>query len=248
MKNLNLKALLPYAIIVILGIFLFINVKRANNLKDDLASEVKLKMALIDTVDRYTNERNELVASKLTLQADYASLNKIKDDLTATQKELLARIKEDGKKISIITAALIKSQITIDSLRNGRVDVDTTKNTVTFSDDTKYLKYNILIGNVRPITAKTPTLVFNDFTMLNDQMVKFYWQNDKKEGYPIKFSVSNSNPYFKTANIESYAIPELDKPTVKPNFWQKNGMLIKQSGSVLISVGIGAGIMYLLMK
>ena len=80
----------------------------------------------------------------------------------------------------------------------------------------------------------------------NKQYVSFQW--DKRNDKPISFSITNSNPLFQTTNIESYAIPELNKDKIKPNFWHKVGNGIKNGGSTGIKIGVGIGIGYLIFK
>ena len=92
---------------------------------------------------------------------------------------------------------------------------------------------------------------FNKFELPNKQFVNFFW-GDKKKDYPISFSVSNSNDYFKTVNIDSYAIPQLQKDVVNPSAWGKITAWIKKSGGFIITVGVsgaaGAGLYAILHK
>jgi hypothetical protein len=227
---------------------------KINNLKDKYQSEVKLKNALIDSVGYYKNVYGEVVAEKLTLQTSIKDLEKINGNLTASQKELLIRIKAADKKNSIITAALIEAEALIDSLLGaGFVEVDPNDSTITFSDSTEFLIYDITIGKAVPAVSKIdPTIMFNRLKMPNKQFIEFHWKDDKKEGYPIEFSVSNSNKYFKTYNINSYAIPKLDKDILNPTGWQKVGRWFIKNGKVVGFVAggvvIGAGGTYILMK
>jgi hypothetical protein len=72
--------------------------------------------------------------------------------------------------------------------------------------------------------------------MPNKSFVSF--QFDKTKGNPVSFSVSNSNKYFHVANIESYAIPGINKDIVQPTGWQKTWGWIKRNGTIII-VGVG---------
>jgi hypothetical protein len=77
----------------------------------------------------------------------------------------------------------------------------------------------------------------------NTQKIDFQWKDNRKEGYPISFSVINTNPYFKVTDIQSYIIPEIIKSELKPNIWQKIGQRSKTLGgkAVIFSVGVGVG-------
>jgi len=97
-----------------------------------------------------------------------------------------------------------------------------------------------------------PTLTFNSIQLPNKQFVDFYWKDNKKKGYPVTFSVSNSNPYFKVVNLESYIIPNVDKKYLDPNGWQKIGNFIFKNGKTILYVSVGAaagaGAVYLLTR
>jgi len=217
-------------------------------------TEVKLNKALNDSVSYYQNAWGEEVAEKLTIQATVKQLENRNDELTASQKELLARVKEAEEDNSIITAALIEARVLIDSLK-GTGPVSVTDTTVTFSsaDTAKHFQYEIKIGEVRPLNKLVePTILFKKLEFPNKQFVEFHWKDNKKEGYPIEFSVSNSNPYYKTYNINSYAIPELQKEVINPTGWQKVGIWFKRNGKIVGYVAggvvVGAGGTYLLMQ
>jgi hypothetical protein len=253
MKNISevisafFKNLKKYIIIIIIAIILillliaYIQHNKIVNLKNKYQTETNLKNALNGSIIKYQNKEKEWVSEKLTLQESTKNLEKINDQLTITQKELLVRVKEIEKNNSIITAALIETNVVIDSLKKYKIYIDTTDKNIVFSDSTKNLKYIINVGYIIPAYKdKSPTLTFNQFMLPNKQFVEFYWKNDKKNGYPITFSVSNSNDYFKTVNIESYAIPEITKEKVDPNGWQKFGNFFIRNGKMVIAVGVGA--------
>lgn len=255
--NLNLTTLLLIATIVLLvfggGWKLYQN--KVDKLQDKLEAEEKLKDALLDKITFYKNKEKEWVAEKLTIQTSIKNLEKINGDLTSSQLELLLRVKQIQKDNSIITAALINTQISLDSLiHKGNTEVDISKKNIIFTDTTsKDLKYIFTIGKALPAYKDTlPTLTFNMFQMPNKQFIEFHWKNDKKKGYPIAFSVSNSNKYFKVVNIDSYAIPNLKKSDLDPNFWQKIGNWADKNKNAVISIGVagivGAGIGIYLIK
>lgn len=252
--SIDLKTLIIVGGILLVVIFggwrLYQN--RVNTLKEKYETEVKLKSALLDTVKYYKNKENEWTAEKLTIQASLKNLEKINGELTASQRELLKRVLEIEKNNSIIAAALIEANVKIDKLlHKGETDVDTLNKNVIFSDSTKNFTYRIKVGKVLPAFKDTvPTLEFQHLYLPNKQFVEFHWKNDKKKGYPVSFSVSNSNEYFKVANIDSYAIPKLQKDAIDPNGWQKLMHWTTKNGKMVITigvagvVGIGAGILF----
>jgi hypothetical protein len=225
------------AIILILCAIVYFQHNKIVKLKDQYTTEVNLKNALLDSVHYYQNVHKEWVAERLTIQESIKNLEKMNGQLTASQKELLIRVKEVEKNSSIIAAALIETNVEIKKLRPPKVDVK--DSSIVFSDSTKNLKYNIEIGHAKPINPGIlPTLTFNKFSMPNKQFVEFHWKDEKKLGYPISFSVSNSNEYFKTVNIDSYAIPELKPEKSKFGQWmEKNGKIVTYVG-----IGVAAGV------
>ena len=129
-------------------------------------------------------------------------------------------------------------------LLKGQVTIDTAHKKITFFDKyvdgKKTMNYNFTVGNVIPSpTNAKPTLLIGLLEFPNSQLVEFHWKNNKKEGYPIAFSVSNSNDFFRTVNVDSYIIPEINKEKIKPTGWQKFGSFFSKTGNRLIFVGIG---------
>lgn len=251
-KFLTKKEHLPYTIIVLIlllmGTTIYFQREKIRSLKDKYTSEVNLNNAIHDSVEFYQNKEKEWVAEKATMQTSLSNLEKNYNKLSDSQKELINRIKEVEKKNDVIAAALIKTNVKIDSLRKGTVTVG--DSTISFSDSTKNIKYDIEIGYVKPMyTSVKPTLKFNTFVLPNEQFVEFHWRDNKKLGYPVAFSVSNSNEYFKTYDINSYAIPELKKDELNPTGWQKFGKWVTKNGKTIIIVGVaglaGAGIVLL---
>lgn len=237
----NYKKYIGIVIIVILSILfsvIYFQQRKINKINDKYSTEVNLNNALFDSLHSYQNKEKEWVAEKLTIQTSIKNLEKINDKLSIFQKELLVRIKEIEKKNDIIVAALIETNVKINELKPSTVDIK--DSSIIFGDSTKNLKYNIEIGHVKPINAGVvPTLTFNEFELPNTQFVEFHWKNDKKKGYPITFSVSNSNVYFKTTNIDSYAIPNLKKKDLNPNAWDRFVKWTKNNNKIILSVGIG---------
>jgi len=249
-KN-NMLIAVVVAIILVLLLTVYFQRNKIANLKDKYVTEVKLKNALLDTIHVYQNIRNEWVAEKLTIQESIKNLEKMNNQLSGAQKELIERVKEIDKNNKVIAAALIETNVLIGNLRPPKVDVN--DSSVVFSDSTSDLDYNIRVGYVMPLKSNIiPTLTFNKFIIPNKQLVEFHWRDNKKEGYPISFSVLNSNKYFKTANIESYAIENLIKEDIAPTGWNKFGKWVVVNGEVIgyVSVGVvgGATLFWLFSK
>jgi len=229
---------------------------KINDLKDKYQTEVNLRNALADSVHHYQNKEKEWVAEKLTIQASLKDLEKINGQLTDDQKRLIAKIKEVNKENAIITAALIQANFKIDSLiHSGAVIVDTTNKTVEFISppNNPDISYNLKAFGVLPYPVNSkPTLIINSLFLPNEQFVEFHWTDNKKEGYPIAFSVTNSNKYVKVNDINSYAIPELKKEIINPSGWQKIGQWFVKNGKIVGYVAggvvVGAGGTYILMK
>lgn len=246
MKKINYKLAIPYVLVVLLmaiGAYYF---HKVNKLEVSLQSETNLRLALVDTVSTYRNQRNEWVAEKRTMQF---KLN----DKEFENKELVKRVKETEKKnatlekkVTVFAAALVESQVVIDSLQKSKVFVSERDSSVLFTSKSPNLEYIFKVKPVYTFKNQPPQLTFVDFKIPNKQYIEFHWRNTPKDGYPISFSVTNTNPYFKTVNIESYVIPEIYKPDIKPSFWKKVGTGMKKGGGKLIYVGIGAGLVLLL--
>ena len=263
----NIKLNINLGTIILIGVVVFIVLgggfglqkNKINKLEDKLVSEENLKNALVDSVSSYKNEKNEWVSEKLTIQTSISELEKDKVQLTKSQKELMARVlnvekeKEKIKKEKeVIAAALLQTKIVVDSLSHvGETVVDTTSKLIVFSDkyentinDINYnVNYSLTIGNVLPVNPLVkPTLFVDSLYFPNEQFVDFHWNNEKKKGYPISFSVSNSNGFYKTTNIDSYAIPNLKKELVNPTGWQKFTSFFDRNSQKLVYIGVGGAL------
>ena len=263
-KN-NRWAIVLVLILLVVGSGIFkLQRNSINEWKNKHQTEVKLKDALIDTVSYYKNAYGDEVAEKLTIQESVKNLEKIFGQLTESQKELVIRVKQLNKDNTVITAALIDANVKIDSLLikdgsgGGEVTVDTTKkmtnfNNIAGADSTTNLIYDIDVNNILPAYPnRKPTMLIKNLDLPNRQLVAFEWKNDKKKGYPISFSTTNSNPYYQTNNINSYAIPKLYKETLNPSGWQKVGLWFTKNGKIVgwVAGGIvvGATGTYILMQ
>lgn len=226
-------------------------------------TEVNLNTALNADMVVYQNKEKEWVSEKLTMQASLKQLDEKFGQLSDSQKELVDRVKKINRDNTVITAALIEANVKIDSLLvgqggGGEVVVDTVEKKVNFNnlvtaDSTTNFVYDIDINHVLPAHVDVmPTMLFKSLDFPNKQLVTFEWKNDKKRGYPISFSTTNSNGYYKTYDINSYAIPELYKETLDPTGWQKVGYWFKKNskivGWVAGGIVVGATGTYIIMQ
>lgn len=254
MKTIQNKLLLiAVGIILVFGFIIYYLYNKNIEGKDKYETEVKLRNALIDTIKTYKNKNGELVSEKLTLQADFNELKGMYGKLTKSQQELLNRISEVEKSNSIIAAALVETNVKLENLGLIVGKVNLKDSSITFNETTKDIDFDIKINHAKPVVLGiAPTLEFKKFELPNKQFIEFHWKDDKKIGYPVAFSISNSNQYFKTANVDSYAIPNLKKSDLDPNGWQKFTKWVGKKSKFLITVGVagaaGAGAALLFLK
>jgi hypothetical protein len=235
--QLDIKTIIIVVLLLLLVGGGFYHFNQIGKHKAQHALDEKLQRALTDTVHHYKNEKGQWVAERLTLQLDIKDLKDKNLTLTQAQKDLLDAVKKVNKQNQVITAALIDMGVKLDGLANEKPVV--TDSTVQFIADSDTISYDIVIRDVKALDSKTPKLQFKKFSLPNKQFIEFHWKDNRKEGYPISFSVTNSNPYYKVYDINSYAIEELNKATVKPNFWQRMGKFGKSTGGKLILLGVG---------
>jgi len=232
-------------LIIILLVAIYYQYQRIEYWKKQYHDENNINISLNDSIKYFKNERNEWVAEKQTIQTSLKQMEQMNNKLNNFQKELLSRIKEIEKKNTIIAAALIQTNVKIDSLLDkdigGQITIDTLNKKINFTNSDTIFNYNIDVNNVIPSNPnKTPSIFFNSIELPNKQFINFYWKNDRKKGYPVAFSISNSNPYFKTVNIDSYIIPNIDKKHLNPNFWQKIDNFFFKNKDIVIYFSVGA--------
>lgn len=215
-----------------------------------LQTEEKFRSALLDTITVHKNKEGQLVLEKKTLQVTTEELQKNVGELNASQKELLSRIKNVEKNNTLIAAALIKTTVKIDSMNSiMSASIDTTKNTIAFNDSTKDVKFSFLVEKVKPVSLFTkPMLTIKKLELPNTQYVEFHWKDSKKEGNPVAFSVTNSNQFFKTYDINSYAIPAINKDVLAPNVFQKFWTWTKTNGAKITWCGVGIAAAVVVLK
>lgn len=210
---------------------------RSENIKhkNELSVANNYKNALMAKMKIYKDTNGVIWAERMTLQVD---LNQLRADtalLNKDKRELLRRITQTKYEKSIITAALIETKIKTKVIYVTKPSA-VTDSSVAFVSKTDSISFKATVLNVQPIAHRTPSFRLDSLTLSNKAFVNFKW-GAKKEGYPISFSVTNSNPLFKTVNIESYAIPELSKVAIRPTFFKKLGTGIRTYG---VTLGVGA--------
>lgn len=240
LKSLTIKTISIIVSIVLLFIIFNVGCNRIKNLNNDLKYQEKLVGALTDTMRQYRDINGNLVSEKKTIQADLDILKDKNVKLTDSQRELLERVKKLNKENKVLAAANIELRAKIDSLKGIIGVVDTIHHTINFPYDDSNLVLDLTVGNVTPYNKLKETyLNINNITLPNKQTITFQWDNDNKNDYPISFTVTNTNKYFQVQNIESYAIPGLDKNQISPTRWQKFMKTLKNGGKYGIAVGIG---------
>lgn len=210
-----------------------------NEANESLAQEIKLRNALQSEMVVTRDELGRETAEKLTIQTDLKTLEAMKDKLSAEKRQLIELVKTQDKNSKLIAAALVKTQVEVREIVSNK-PVAITDSTATFAVATDSISYDAQVKGVRvDTTTQTPSLVVRNLKIPNDAQISFQW-GEKKEGYPVSFKITNSNPLFKTKNIESYAIPELKKEEVRPTFFQGLGITLK-NGKTPFVIGLGAG-------
>jgi hypothetical protein len=206
--------------------------------------ESNLRKALSDTLHHFQTKEGDWGVEKRTLQTDISTLKDKNLNLTENQKALVKEVERVNKNATTIAAAIVQLTAEVKGLKNDK-PVAQTDSSVQFAPkigDTGYnpnFIYDISVFNVKPFELKKPSLLISNISLPNTQSINFNWKDDRKEGYPVSFSVINTNPYFKVNDIQSYAIPELKKQELKPNFWDKVGKFSKTTGGKIVFVGIG---------
>ncbi len=222
-----MKIKISYVIIFFLlliiggGITNYFVSRKIHSLENKLTEQNNINAALNDTLHIYINKYNEITTEKTTIQANLETIKKRNNELTKNQKELITRIHKLTNEKNIIAAALVESQIKIDSLfSHTKPIIDTLGNKITFIKSDTNIYYNITTFNVKPIIKLTSYLSINSLIIPNKQFIDFHWKDNKHyKQYPISFSITNSNPYVQTLNADSYIIPEINKRLLKPKGW-----------------------------
>jgi hypothetical protein len=252
--NVDLKTIL---IIVVILIFLFGGgfgwmSRKFNQTNDQLAQQLNLTEALRDSLHLTKNALNEEVASKRTLQVSINKLTDMNGDLTDNQKELLDRIGGLEKGNKLISAALVRSEVKIDSLLFAKlkVVVNTKDTTITLSNEPNdSINFNVTISKVLPTKPyQEPTLKFNSLEIPDKSLITFEFKDDKKYYQkPVGFTISHSSPYIKVTDVDSYIIPEVNDKLLYPSTRDKFGAFFNKpavkwiGGAVILTGGIYIG-------
>lgn len=251
-KN-NIERIIFIAIIIIA--FFFVR-NSISSLKFSLSDQIKLTEALTDSVRTYQTKEGNWASEKKTIQGDMDDLLNSNVTMSRDLSDLLNRVKrlnkENKKQKEIFAAASIKYKSFIDSTNSVSSVVsiiDTTNNSLSFQDlnDSSSFRYNINILNVRP-QGGLPEIKFNYIDFPNEQFISFNFDKNKRKDYPISFTVTNTNKYYRVLNIESYAIPGIQKDMINPTIWIKFKKFIGGTGKYIIVGGAGATLGYLLAK
>jgi len=208
--------------------------------RDMKIQESNLRKALTDSATHFKTKEGAWGVEKRTLQASLDELSDKNLQLSSNQKSLIQQVKDQNKTSQTIAAALLELKAEVTNIKNGKVTTET-DSTVAFTSppaDTTF-QYSLTVFNVHRYKMQEPSLLINKISFPNKQTINFHWKDDRKEGYPVSFSVVNTNPYFKVNDIQSYAIPELTREKVKPTFWQKVGTFSKSTGGKLTFLAIG---------
>jgi hypothetical protein len=244
-------------LLILAVLFIWQQCNRSSNLKKDLQDERKEKAALIDSTKIMQDEKLRLVSSNLTIQADLKSLKRrFKEDSTqfkGIQRTLInevSSLQKENKKLNreLIAAGVVDGGVNIGEDNNIETEslVYEGDSSLNFEFNSDSISFKINIVNVRPFDLDLPSrLAIQSLVIPNEQLVTFNFEKDKQGkdlGFPVSFTVRNSNPLYKTYDIESYAIPELTKENVNPNFWQKLKAFSKTTGGRLLFFGIGFGV------
>ena len=247
MKEYFNKKNLIIVVLTLSGYLLFtFQLNRYNNLNDKYDTEILLRNAMQDTIKTYDNKYGEVVDEKLTLQGNLKRINELYDKLTDNQKELVDRLNNSEKDRKILAAANVKLQFEIDSLRKviSAGVVDTLEKTITFKENTPEIRYEFVVSNVLPYNKNINVEhKINYLYIPNEQSIEFHYdKNKRKDNFPISFSITNTNKYMKTYDIDSYIIPEIDVKDMEKNIFRRTwDWYERQSTLVKIGIGVGGG-------
>lgn len=236
--NFDQKTIIIVVLLLLLLLGWFYHSNKVNAQKNEIQQQKNLHSALTDSLKTYQNKEHEWVSEKLTIQAETKDLKDKNLNLTANQSDLIKKVDEINKHNQIISAALIQMGVKLDGIVNNKPVIEN-DSTIQFAAKNDTIDYDIEIHNVKQYSIQIPKLEFKRFSLPNTQLIEFHWRDNKKEGYPISFTVTNSNPYYKVYNLDSYAIPELEKTKIKPNFWNKLGAFGKSTGGKVLIFGVG---------
>ena len=233
--------------VLVIGALFFKSCQDSKAITTIKTEESNLRKALTDTLTQFQTKEGDWGVEKRTMQTELSTLKDDNLNLNANQKRLIETVERQNKTATTIAAALIELTAKVEGMTNdnGIVIGDTSVN---FPYSSPNLKYDLTVFNVKPLDFKKPILRINEISFPNIQEINFNWKDDKKEGYPVGFSVINTNEYFKVSDIQSYAIPEIKKSELKPTFFQKVGKFSKTNGGKIIVFTLGFGFGMIISK
>jgi hypothetical protein len=220
----------------------YYHTSRVDKLKADKEISDNLNAALTDTLRVYAGENGTLKYEKLAMQADIKDLKNGNITLSNEKKDLINKVEKANKEKTVLAATVIKQKFIIDSLTNIIEDDGGWKDSTTVQferENNDTINYVVRVSNVKEIEGVTPKMVIPWLEIPNDITVTFGWDKNKRKDYPVSVTVENSNPLMQINNIEAYAIPELQKEDVKPNFWQKVKKGLKKIKDDIVVFGVG---------
>lgn len=211
------------------------------------ANELRLELALRDSLRVGRDENGTLRYEKLALQGTLAQLRAHVGQLNDQQRRLsetVARYEKQrrvtGK--TLIAAGSVRYQTGLHAaLPPVFADSSVTAATAT-GDSTRSLHFAYASDSIsyRAEVAglargQRPSLALTQLALPNEATVSFTW-DEKKPGVPVSFSVRNSNPLYRVSGVESYAIPDLRPGLVEPTGLAKVVRDVKRAAPFL---GIG---------
>ncbi|RNI30955.1 hypothetical protein EFA69_06595 [Rufibacter immobilis] len=205
---------LLYVILFFIGLSAYQCV-RNEDLTKDLDSKSNLIEVLSDSVTYTRNELKQEVASKKAISATVKDLEKSVALLTDNQRKLLQEAKTAGKEV--VTVTQVKEVVTVREqpvlLRDSL--------TGNYSHRDQYLSYTI--------SVEQDSVRLDSLSLYNDKSVVIREEPEKG----VRVSVTNTNPYFKTADVDALYIPE----NRKKSFLDSKGVKV---GLFILGLGTGA--------
>ena len=234
-RSSNINWILITIFILILGFGIKFHFTSIINIEKQYQQVLKFQEALHDSLRSYQTQSGLLIAEKRSLQLDLKNLEHKNEELNKHQKQLVKninRLNQDRKgEKEIFAAAQISYKKLIDSLH---IQMASLKKSLHFESTNPNFQFDIKIAGVQALKNQTPQLQIQSLDFPNTQTISFNFDKNQRKDYPVSFSVLNTNPYFKTNNIESYVIPGIQKKIVNPTSQQKFNQWFKRNGNGIL--------------
>jgi hypothetical protein len=241
-KLINPKNVLIGVLMFLILIMSFLYNGEIEKQKTEVTKTEMLLEAITDKMDSVVVENGNLMYSKKTLQANIKDLKSLEQSLTQEQKTLLTKVEKANKDKKLIAAALVKTKAELEAIKGKTNFKDDTTLVLSMASDS--LSYEIEVTGVA-LASDSAQHEIVKLTIPNEMYIDFKW-GTKKEGYPVSLSVTNSSPFMKTSNIESYIIPEISKEEIRPSGLQKIGNFIGNNKTPF-AIGFAAGVASILI-